>query len=415
MKKSTKTMVRLTALAAALLVLVGALGACRTPAENAEYRQYAKQGEANAIAYIEAKYGFTPLVVESEAIEGNAKAVLDMAPAASGMVCVNMEYNQYPFLVAIRGDKETTSGSDNYQRDLIQKDAVAVVTEKLGKTPDGLLVYYGGHADTYFDMENIYGTDGLVSEYYDGTDTFEYLVSHGMGIIAEFTDYDLKSFDPAPLSVDIDGKVRYPDTLLMLYRSEEDWEDGSYLNHTTTSIAAAAQYATPYAPHLAGSGYLAPNGAYTYRDFHVEEAGDALFLQETHEESVSAFLAANTGSAFAAKEATFTGQVPVSAEVLEDVYALHWTMLTAKNVTVISSDYIFAVDGEDAFEIYFPNDIVEDIENRRILTLYYKDGELIGEDMVTDQSPRGGYHYRHIAEQPEADEVHIFLVSLKKA
>lgn len=78
-----------------------------------------KTGTANAIKYIESKYGFTPKVISAEAQIVDRGPIPTLKIDYNGGVKVELKYDGKDFEVYIEGDEETTDGVDNYQQEEI--------------------------------------------------------------------------------------------------------------------------------------------------------------------------------------------------------------------------------------------------------------------------------------------------------
>ncbi len=98
--------------------------------EKERRREIQAQGEANAIRYVEEKYGFTPEVEEVQICTERGDG--DLVPWANGYVLALMRRGEDTFKVHISGEKETLEGQDDLQYKIILEDVKGYMGELLG-------------------------------------------------------------------------------------------------------------------------------------------------------------------------------------------------------------------------------------------------------------------------------------------
>lgn len=119
--RKTKMIKKIGIMCLALIIGSSSLfaGCGYTKEERQRIASYRKVGKANAINYIEQKYGFTPKVKSVDNIYDGDTSVPTLTPMPSYKVSVGMEYDGREFTVEIPGDEESIYGEDDYQRDEI--------------------------------------------------------------------------------------------------------------------------------------------------------------------------------------------------------------------------------------------------------------------------------------------------------
>ena len=144
----------------AALFCVCLLAACGySSEEKQQMSSYEKNAKANAVKYIEDKYGFTPKVLDATALKVDSGPVPDFSPAASGRVKVSMRYGDTVFCVNISGEENMTDGRDDYQREeivdafkkeLSEKTSLEIAEIDVRYTDDNLLEEYFTDVDSFF-------------------------------------------------------------------------------------------------------------------------------------------------------------------------------------------------------------------------------------------------------------------------
>lgn len=133
-----------------------------TPEEKKQMQEYEEQGEKNAIAYIEDKYGFTPQVQDLYVDTAPAGPIPDFSPDATGNVWVEFVHDGNVFNVFISGAEETLEGYDDYEAGKIADDLKADLEKRLGITIRDIHLSYNKNSD----IEN------FLHEKYVDVDTF---------------------------------------------------------------------------------------------------------------------------------------------------------------------------------------------------------------------------------------------------
>lgn len=130
-----------------------------------QMKAYKKTGKANAINYIEEKYGFTPSVNDVANVFPSDNTVPNLTPAATGTVHVSMEYEGKEFTVEISGEEETVDGADDYEKTEILDGLKSYIKSECPSVEDVSLPFYetnyyfkakftGDNYSDYFDKEN---------------------------------------------------------------------------------------------------------------------------------------------------------------------------------------------------------------------------------------------------------------------
>lgn len=107
-----------------------------------DMKAYKKTGKANAINYIEEKYGFTPSVNDVANVFPSDNTVPNLTPAATGMVHVSMEYEGKEFTVEITGEEESADGADDYQKEEIIDGIESYIKSEYSSVEDVSLPFY---------------------------------------------------------------------------------------------------------------------------------------------------------------------------------------------------------------------------------------------------------------------------------
>ena len=145
--------------------------------------QYKVVGKANAIKYIQGKYGFTPKVIDVKNEYNEDATVPDFTPMPYGDVMVTMQYQQKVFKVEIDGSAEGANGSDDYQKEEILAYLNSYIKSKYPMVDEVSFPF----------MEKDYG---LFSTYFTGTNFQDYIVpdDYRSQIILKLYDKDVNVF-----------------------------------------------------------------------------------------------------------------------------------------------------------------------------------------------------------------------------
>lgn len=133
-------------------------------------RKERKIAEANAISYIEKKYGFTPTIIDSDKYYDssfNFDIVISYSKKSTDYYRINMEHDDKSFTVYSPYTDDSIGTIDNYQNDEIDTAIGNKVSEFLGKDSSCFLettIYAdrGLGTSTFFDGSNL---KEMLSEY----------------------------------------------------------------------------------------------------------------------------------------------------------------------------------------------------------------------------------------------------------
>lgn len=128
--------------------------------EKQNINAYKKQGEINAISYIEKKYQFTPKILKTKAVTEAPYMIPDLFTPPTGTVLIEASYNNKKFNIRILGNKVTDSGSDDYQYDEIVNDVLRIIKEDTKVEPHYYHISYGVYDDSNL-IEEYYNKDNL--------------------------------------------------------------------------------------------------------------------------------------------------------------------------------------------------------------------------------------------------------------
>ena len=129
----------------AAMVLTG----CDSKEQKKLNKQYISTAKANAVKYIEDKYGFTPEIRSAE--QEREYGWINSDPLST--VYVRMNHNDRDFGVYIDGATDNTDGYDNYQCEDIADYFCSAISDITGKPVQ--LTLKGGMVQTSFDpIEN---------------------------------------------------------------------------------------------------------------------------------------------------------------------------------------------------------------------------------------------------------------------
>lgn len=191
-------MKRITKILSGLLVIValmGIVGCGYSKEEKAEMAGFEKLAKANAIEYIQNKYGFKPEVTGTKVLKVDPGPVPDFFPSATGMVNVSMKYNDVEFMVNITGEEKSTDGKDTYQKKEIEDAFKAQLENKLGIKIET--------------VDSLYSKECFISEKFTDLDSFLNGTESGSAV-----DIVVKTFDEIP--EDKVNSLNYDNVFLML-------------------------------------------------------------------------------------------------------------------------------------------------------------------------------------------------------
>ncbi len=206
------------AITVVILAAAFLLAGCDTASRKRQNAENEERAKANAVKYIEAKYGFTPTVLRSETdrIPGG------YGGTATDDVNVTCTYGGKEFIVNIYGASDTSEGRDTYQEEEILADLKAVIEDNI----PGLV------SVTWFKKKNIndfvdHG-NAFFSVKYDKSNLKD-AVSDGLtGFQAAFADIDLEKTEQydfvKTLFTDKDSEIIF----VHLRRTDIPYEDDGY-------------------------------------------------------------------------------------------------------------------------------------------------------------------------------------------
>ncbi|MBP5184883.1 MAG: hypothetical protein J6113_07235 [Lachnospiraceae bacterium] len=170
-------------LIAAVILAALMLAACDTPSRKQQNAANEERAKANAVKYIENKYGFTPKVLKSETdrIPGG------YGGTATDYVNVTCEYGGKEFIVNIYGASDVADGCDTYQEDEILADMKKVVEDNI----PGLESIFWFKKQKVNDITNY--RSAFFSVKYDKNNLKEAVADGLTGFQAAFADIDLEN------------------------------------------------------------------------------------------------------------------------------------------------------------------------------------------------------------------------------
>lgn len=201
-----------------IAILSIGLTACGyTREEKERMEEYKKQAEKNAIAYIEEKYHFTPTIEKLICDHIDPSPIPDFTPAPSGDVYVTANDGKRSFYIFITGTKESTSGKDNYQADIIKNDIEKYFDNVVKIEKKSISVSYGEYRKS----------DNKIPEYYDHTNLPELIEKYKFKIIIEYVDETFDELDDMWTNPSMKETVQLlenADIMLVSYRDEQAYE-----------------------------------------------------------------------------------------------------------------------------------------------------------------------------------------------
>ena len=120
-------------------------------------------GRKNAVMYVEEKYGFTPAVRDVQVC--TEREDKDPLYRANGYVMVSMDDGDKEFRVHINGERDTQAGQDDYQYDLIMKEAREYFRDLLGYEIHNIYMEYKKESGE-MDSSPSCHQDYLLSQFY---------------------------------------------------------------------------------------------------------------------------------------------------------------------------------------------------------------------------------------------------------
>ena len=157
-----------------IIICFSLTGCFESKAEKQKRKEYFAQAEKNAIKYIENKYDFTPKIISKKCTFNNSDNFSSNCNETIQLIA--KDKNKKTFTILINGSKETDEGSDNYEKDKIEKDIINELKEDFGE-PYKYQIMYGN--------EN----ENIISKKYDGN-LDEVLEKANVKIILEYIDID---------------------------------------------------------------------------------------------------------------------------------------------------------------------------------------------------------------------------------
>ncbi len=213
---------------AMMFVMLFFLWGCGYPREEKERMEAIKKlGGENAVAYVEEKYGFTP---ETEDIQlCMERDDGERRPWANGYVLAVMRHEESIFHVHISGEETTRQGRDDFQNQLIVKEAREYFEALLGyEIYDVYLEYRENQEDDRFPHCH---QNGFISERYNSGDFERLLKAYSVSArIDDCGDRDLTDMrESRPQAAEFFEKYAADygfQAVVISYRSQEDYHKG---------------------------------------------------------------------------------------------------------------------------------------------------------------------------------------------
>lgn len=217
--------IKLTAVAFSVAAALTALTSCGDSEEQKELnRQYIETAKANAMNYIQDKYGFEPEI--TDAVQEREYGMFSSTPLST--VYVRMNCNNRNFGVYISGASKNTDGYDNYQQEDLYEYVKSFIPE-----PVDIELRGGAVSTSYDDFEkecvNMYQT------YFDGTNIAEMFGEKSCYIYARYIGEDFSDISADTFPEDFFANERINVTLLS-YRSEDTYKPNGIRTDTEEAV-----------------------------------------------------------------------------------------------------------------------------------------------------------------------------------
>lgn len=208
------------------LVIIILTGCGYSIEEISQMHSYKKQAVKNTITYIEDKYGFTPIIKNTECEKDIENLMpLTLFYPATGYVYVEVSDGNRSFNVYISGKEATEVGFDNYQYNEIKYDVEDILNKTLKTQSISYILSYGKFRDLW--STSLSSANGLITEYYDKTNLSTITKNYDFDIVLEYIDisldnlYNFNSDNPPQEFV---SELENSNILLLSYRSDEAYK-----------------------------------------------------------------------------------------------------------------------------------------------------------------------------------------------
>lgn len=185
-------------------------------------------GRKNAVMYVEEKYGFTPAVRDVQVC--TEREDKDPLYRANGYVMVSMDDGDKEFRVHINGERDTQAGQDDYQYDLIMKEAREYFRDLLGYEIHNIYMEYKKESGE-MDSSPSCHQDYLLSQFYQAGSFTELLRQYPVNLRIDdclnqdFTDLKERNAGAAVFFQEYMRSYGMK-AVLISYKSQEDYEKG---------------------------------------------------------------------------------------------------------------------------------------------------------------------------------------------
>lgn len=286
-----------------------------TKEEKELMKQYSKQAKINAKNYIFDKYGFEADIIDTYLEKCGTGPIPDFSPPPTSWVYVEMKYNNKKFHVYITGEKESTDGYDNYQFDIVKKAFMEYVKNKLKVEPVMCNFYYGENYPFYEKY------NGLIHQYYDGTNLKEALSSKGFRAVFEYVnDVDFKSIHNSNY---FDGYLEDGLMLFVKYPTENAYDKVS--THLY-NILGTPQTNDLYENAIyIDNALLVDNIGDEYYEFNLNEYDGFYYLDSDNNEKVK------FSKTLPEDPSNWKGKGTIDAKIISDAYSIE---TSAKSVRI---------------------------------------------------------------------------------
>ncbi len=239
----------LRSLSLALVMSISFAGCGYSSKDILNMNAYKKTGKANAINYIEEKYGFTPSVNDVANVFPSDNTVPNLTPAATGTVHVSMEYEGKEFTVEISGEEETVDGADDYEKEEILEGIKSYIKNEYPSVEDVSIPLYennyffkekftGDNYKDFFEKDNYYSKIIVKTCNHDVSDfpLDDFLSKFDCNSIA-LIDYKNNAKMPNPDSHTISSDTGYTLHSVMPYINQYLWYNESMNDSADSYIA----------------------------------------------------------------------------------------------------------------------------------------------------------------------------------
>lgn len=250
-----------------LVTSVWLLTGCISEEERAQAEEWRKQGEENAVVYIQEKYGF-----DAEVTGSKTQKVSELFGARlTSKSFVKMEHEGKEFGVLIEADRSRMDeAADNYQKEEIEEAFAREVTALLGTVPDRIAMKGGDNYDGW-DKNGDDFYDMYFHAYYDGDNLEEVVCEHQFYCVAEtLAELRLEEcWEKNKTPIFEHAKMNL---LLVTYDSEHDMKKSNIhpLDHLTTRVYEHGMF-------VSDAFYKDHNGTKSF-DLEIKQCGDFYYL-----------------------------------------------------------------------------------------------------------------------------------------